>query len=106
MAASTLGAGAHEPDLSAEAVLQQGGFLVVAGVDEAGRGAWAGPLVAGAVILADGLLSNGGTTSVEWAGVRDSKAMTHEQRDALYEMILARALAVGIGSVAPDEIDL
>ena len=102
MAASTPGAGAHEPDFTAEAALQQGGFLVVAGVDEAGRGAWAGPLVAGAVILS----TDPHASSADWAGVRDSKAMSHEQRDAIFDMILARALAVGVGSVAPDEIDL
>lgn len=102
MAASTRGVSRREPDLSAEAALQQGGFCMVAGVDEAGRGAWAGPLVAGAVILADRL----GTSPSDWAGVRDSKMMTHEQREAIYDVILATARAVAVGSVAPDEIDL
>ena len=102
MAASTRGVGIREPDLNAEAALQKGGFRLVAGVDEAGRGAWAGPLVAGAVILTDRLDS----VPADWPGVRDSKMMTHDQREAVYETILTRVLAVGVGSVAPDEIDL
>ena len=102
MAASTRGAGAHEPDLTAEAALHQGGFRIVAGVDEAGRGAWAGPLVAGAVILT----ANPDASPADWAGVRDSKMMTHEQREAVFALIVGRALAVGVGAVAPDEIDL
>jgi ribonuclease HII len=92
--------------MTEEVALQQGGFFVIAGVDEAGRGAWAGPLVAGAVILTDGSLASADPADVSWAGVRDSKMMTHEQRDAIYETILVKALAVGVGAVAPDEIDL
>jgi ribonuclease HII len=102
VAAARNGVSPIKPDLSEEAALTQGGFRLVAGVDEAGRGAWAGPLVAGAVILPDA-----GTMPAEaWHGVRDSKLCTSEQRDRLFELILERAQAVGVGAVAADEIDL
>jgi len=102
VAASTSGVSPLDPDLSEEAALLQGGFSRVAGVDEAGRGAWAGPLVAAAVILP----FPGSTPSNFLAGVRDSKQLTPARRDALYDAVLEQALAVGVGSVAADEIDL
>jgi ribonuclease HII len=46
------------------------------------------------------------TTADAWQGVRDSKLCTPEQRDLLFEMILDRARAVGVGAVAADELDL
>lgn len=102
MAASEAGVTPLDPDLSEEAALHGGGFRLVAGVDEAGRGAWAGPLVSAAVILppphavpADFL-----------AGVRDSKLCSPELRETLFEAVIDAALAVGVGSVAADEIDL
>lgn len=103
MTASSRGAGPGRPDLIEEAALQQGGFSLVAGVDEAGRGAWAGPLVAGAVIVGE---IGPGDLPAGWAGVRDSKLLTPEQRDTAFDLIMREALAVGVGSVAPDEIDL
>ena len=68
----------------------------VAGVDEAGRGCLAGPVVAAAVVLApDGVID----------GIDDSKKLSRTQREALYEEIVAKALAVGIGQVEAEEID-
>jgi len=91
-----------DPDLNQEAALTEGGFRRVAGVDEAGRGAWAGPLVAAAVILPEaGLVGDGFL-----AGVRDSKLLSHAQREALFETVLGSARSVGVGSVAAEEIDL
>jgi ribonuclease HII len=90
------------PDLTEEAALAQGGFCCVAGVDEAGRGAWAGPLVAAAVILPEPK----DCPSDMLAGVRDSKLLTHEQRERLFDTVVATARAVGVGSVSADEIDL
>ena len=69
---------------------------MVAGVDEAGRGSLAGPVVAAAVITNDGQL-------VE--GVNDSKKLTPRKRELLYERIKKSARAVGIGMVFQDEID-
>ena len=67
---------------------------MIVGVDEAGRGPLAGPVVAAAVILCEGGI----------AGVNDSKALTAKRREALYEDIRARCM-VGIGIASVDEID-
>jgi ribonuclease HII len=72
------------------------GYQRIAGVDEAGRGPLAGPVVASAVILPrEGI----GTA------LFDSKQIPPEKREELYELIFERALAVGVGSVGQDEID-
>lgn len=72
------------------------GYRLVAGVDEVGRGAMAGPLVAAAVILEPG---------VELELVADSKLLTPEQRDIAYEEVRERAVAWTVGVVEPDIID-
>jgi len=102
VAASDTGVIPLDPDLSEEAALHGGGFRHVAGVDEAGRGAWAGPLVAAAVILPppDAVQADFLT------GVRDSKLCSAELREILFEAVVDAALAVSVGSVAADEIDL
>ncbi len=83
------------PDLAFESTLLLQGFNAVAGVDEAGRGPLAGPVVAAAVIL--------GTNRVP-DGLRDSKKLTTRQRDTLFTAITNRFdHGVGIASVA--EID-
>jgi len=64
------------------------GYRSVAGVDEAGRGSLAGPVVAAAVILA---------RDVPMPGVNDSKKLTPAQREALYSRIMKNAQSVGIG---------
>lgn len=69
-------------------------FMVTVGVDEVGRGCWAGPLVAGAVILSRPI-----------AGLKDSKKLTKKQREAFAGQIHENALAVGLGWAGPDEID-
>ena len=68
----------------------------VAGVDEAGRGPLAGPVVAAAVILPEGCWVEGAT---------DSKALGAARRESLYEEIRARALAIGVGAASVREID-
>lgn len=68
----------------------------VAGIDEAGRGPLAGPVYAAAVILNPVRLPR---------GVDDSKAMTAEARDKMFDKIMERALAVGIGVASVAEID-
>jgi ribonuclease HII len=77
-------------------MLWRQGVLWVAGVDEAGRGPLAGPVVAAAVIFPPELIL---------PGVDDSKVLTPVQREALYPVILKTALAVGIGSADHEEID-
>jgi ribonuclease HII len=81
-----------------EASLRRGGFGLIAGADEAGRGACAGPLVAGAVILRPG--KHG-----EIPGLADSKLLTPNQRDRVYDQVLARAVAWSVVSVDPAECD-
>ncbi len=79
-----------------ERILHGHGFKAVAGVDEVGRGALAGPVVAAAVVLSqDG----------DYSDIRDSKILTPRRRERLAQRIRAEALAVGIGSVAESEID-
>ena len=88
------------PTLQYELPLWQQGFLAVAGIDEAGRGCWAGPVTAGAVILpADpGILER-------LSGVRDSKLMTPAERDAVYSLIPGEARAWAVGEADSAEID-
>ena len=91
---------ASKPDLSFELTLWQGGVRRVAGMDEAGRGAWAGPVFAAAVALPDepGI-------SERLAGVRDSKQMSPRQRTVWADVIRAEAAAWGVGSADSAEID-
>lgn len=88
------------PDLSIEAGLWQGGCLRVAGVDEAGRGAWAGPVAAGAVVLPPGE-----EMFTILAGVRDSKQMRPADRRVWAEGIRRHALAWAVGLASSAEID-
>ncbi|HEY7417579.1 MAG TPA: ribonuclease HII [Ktedonobacteraceae bacterium] len=75
------------------ALLEQG-YSFIAGLDEAGRGCLAGPVVAAAVILP---LENCKETITRLTGVNDSKQLTAEQRARLYDVIVQCAVAVGVG---------
>jgi ribonuclease HII len=92
---------AQQPDLQAEEALQAKGLAHIAGVDEAGRGAWAGPVVAAAVVLP---LDRPDLTQA-LSGVRDSKQCTPHQREELFDRIHDEALAIGVGSVPSYRID-
>ncbi|MGA6826630.1 ribonuclease HII [Nitrospira sp. NS4] len=72
------------------------GFRRIAGVDEAGRGPLAGPVVAAAVVL---------PVRCRLAGVDDSKQLSASERDLLYSIILERAVGVGVGSATSQEVD-
>ena len=72
------------------------GYPLVAGIDEVGRGCWAGPVVAAAVIL---------RPRERLVGVMDSKLLSHVRRVELARLIKRRALAVGIGWVAAPDVD-
>lgn len=72
---------------------------LVIGVDEAGRGPWAGPVTAAAVVLGPQ------ACPLQLAPVRDSKALTAKRREALVPIIKAQALAWGVGWSDVDEID-
>jgi ribonuclease HII len=71
------------------------GYGLIAGVDEAGRGALAGPVSASAVILGD----------CEISGLADSKVLTPEVRERLSDEIWRKAVAVGVAMVSQEEID-
>ncbi len=89
-----------EPNLAFELPLWKAGFTAVAGIDEAGRGALAGPVAAGAVILP--VYKN---IVRHLRGVRDSKQMTPEQREAMREKIIQYAVSWGVGLASAQEID-
>lgn len=77
------------------------GEWLVAGIDEAGRGALAGPVVAAAVILP----LRDPQKLRQLTPLNDSKQLTARQRDRCYDLILAHAVAWGVGSVPADVID-
>lgn len=100
------------PDLTFEQNLWQSGLRFIAGLDEAGRGALAGPVAVGAVILPEddphlastlrhSLRSQGGALS----GLRDSKLMTPLERSRLTPLIQACARSWGVGFASAEEID-
>ena len=89
------------PDLTHELRLYRRGYGVIAGVDEAGRGPLAGPVVAAAVVLPDGL--NG---KEAWLNkLDDSKRLTAKRREAAFELIHEHALAVSVVEETAGEID-
>ncbi|MCX8052576.1 MAG: ribonuclease HII [Armatimonadetes bacterium] len=79
-----------------ENTARQDGHVGIVGVDEAGRGPLAGPVVAAAVMLPENFDS---------AGIRDSKTMTPADREVAFDRIVREAKAIGIGVVGPDVID-
>lgn len=82
--------------LAFEQQARRRGYGIIAGIDEAGRGALAGPVVAAAVILPAGLHID---------GVDDSKKLTPATREHLFDVVMERALAVGVGIGDPELID-
>ena len=75
---------------------EYGAYSHICGIDEVGRGPLAGPVVACAVIL---------PKDCDILYINDSKKLSEKKREALYEEIMAKALAVGIGIVGPERID-
>ena len=93
-----------EPDLSFERRLWRGGCTYIAGLDEAGRGALAGPVAVGAVILPESARTVR-RAAAPLPGVRDSKQMTLAEREAAAPRIRQYALAWGVGFASAEEID-
>ncbi|MBT8341528.1 MAG: ribonuclease HII [Desulfatitalea sp.] len=79
-----------------EKALNAEGFDAVAGVDEAGRGPLAGPVVAAAVVLPNGIEAN---------GVQDSKQVPPRRRERLFAWIQSHAVSVGVGIIDVDQIE-
>lgn len=90
----------QQPSLCAEQALWSLGYRYVAGIDEAGRGAWAGPVVAAAVVFPPQY-----EPPAEMALVRDSKLLSPRQREVCFEIIARQALAIGVGLASCGEID-
>ena len=88
------------PGLQYEMAALQKGFHFIAGVDEAGRGAWAGPIISAAVILPEN-----SSISKLLSGVRDSKLMNGKLRHFWAEIIKNQAAAWSVGIVSSKEID-
>ena len=87
------------PNYDEEDKLKSQGYGLIAGIDEAGRGALAGPVVAGAVILSH-------AADLPWfALVRDSKKLSSRVRESLFDLINKEAVAVGVGIVPSQVID-
>lgn len=82
--------------LQFESLVLRQGYACIAGIDEAGRGPLAGPVVAAAVILPNG---------IELPGVNDSKKLSPAKRNVLFDLIMASASAVGVGSCDAGIID-
>ncbi len=88
------------PDLTFEQALWGAGLFCVAGIDEAGRGALAGPVAAAVVIFPPEP-----DLSCRVEGVRDSKQLTAQQRESLRDKIFKAAIAWGLGFASAQEID-
>ena len=87
------------PSFVEENKLKSQGYELIAGIDEAGRGALAGPVVASAVILPH-------PVDLPWFQlVRDSKELSPRKREFIFDLINKDALAVGTGIIAPEVID-
>ena len=92
--------GPARPDLATERELWDAGAQVVAGLDEVGRGAWAGPLVVAVVALRDG-----GSHDAFAGGVRDSKQLRPAQREQLFERVAAACAGWAVGGASAAECD-
>lgn len=92
---------AYEKEVKRTAALwryenEYGAYAHICGIDEVGRGPLAGPVVAGAVIL---------PKDCEILYINDSKKLSEKKREELYEVIMEKAVAVGLGYSAPARID-
>jgi ribonuclease HII len=85
------------PDDRLERSLCDEGIQFVAGLDEVGRGAWAGPVSVGVVVFPDDLAPPD--------GLRDSKMLTEDRREALYPLITQWCSAWSVGHAGPEECD-
>jgi len=87
------------PTFTEERLLETQGFRYIAGIDEVGRGALAGPVVAAAVVLPSEM-------NTPWLGqVRDSKQLSPARRELLFHHIHEAAVAIGIGQVDGEVVD-
>ncbi|SCP95438.1 ribonuclease HII [Anaerobium acetethylicum] len=86
----------HRIDCMKEYERKYGEYRYICGIDEAGRGPLAGPVVAGAVILPE---------DCDILYINDSKKLSEKKREELYDIIMEKAVAVGVGYASPQRID-
>jgi ribonuclease HII len=91
----------RSPTTDEERALHVAGYRAIAGIDEAGRGCWAGPVVAAAVILPETVIDAPELLN----GVADSKMLTPAQRATLFERITSLAVAWAVGATPAHIID-
>jgi len=92
------GTASRKPTLRVERALQRAGHRLLAGMDEVGRGALAGPVSVGVVVIDDVCRSAP-------VGVKDSKLLSHQMRERMVPKIQRWATAYAVGHASPDEID-
>jgi ribonuclease HII len=92
------------PDAARELALRRDGARLVAGVDEVGKGSWAGPLVVGAVVLRGEVLT-AEEPAAAIADVRDSKRVAERRRETIYDEVVAGCLAHATGAASAAECD-
>ncbi len=85
-----------KPNYRLENGLFRNGYQSIAGLDEAGRGAWAGPVVAAAVVI---------DKNNKITGLKDSKLLTSKKREYVFSMIYKQALSVGVGMASEKIVD-
>ena len=86
----------NTPTYEYEKAALDSGFKVVCGIDEAGRGPLAGPVFAAAVVL---------PLDCEIPGLNDSKKLTEKKREALFDVVIEKAIAYSVASASEKEID-
>jgi ribonuclease HII len=96
----TTGAAARGPTLSEERLLWRAGHTWVGGLDEVGRGAWAGPVSVGVAVLQPGVPSR---TQPRW--LRDSKQLSESRREEIFDEVASWCAAWAVGHAGPEECD-
>ena len=92
------------PDASRERALYQNGARTIVGIDEVGKGSWAGPLVIGIAMLSDEVIF-GDQPAVALGGVRDSKQLLEAKREAMFDEVAAKCLRWATGLATAAECD-
>ena len=92
------------PDASRELALHQNGARTIVGIDEVGKGSWAGPLVIGIAMLSDDVIF-GDQPAVALGGVRDSKQLLEAKREAMFDEVAAKCQRWSTGLATAAECD-
>ena len=92
------------PHASRERLLFESGAKTIVGIDEVGKGSWAGPLVIGIAMLSREMVFSD-EPAVALGGVRDSKQLSESQREEIFDQVAARCLRWSIGAASALECD-